>query len=105
MKPEAVSRAEDDSRAFFAALDHFRAEAGSTASPPALYILDSQTYPTALDAHTITFIGRLLDAGRRNLVPDGWQRYGEKHFKGDAWTKVMDGKPTLHSLLKTEHGQ
>ena len=105
MKPEAISQAENDSRAFFVALDHFRAESGSTALSPTLYISDSQTHPTALDAHTITFIGRLFDAGRRNLVPDVWQQYGEKHFEGDAWTKVMDGKPTLHSLLEKGHGQ
>lgn len=52
-------------------------------------------YPTALDAHLIVFIARMIDVGRARLIPDLLIRYAQKAMNEPEWTKVMDGRKTI----------
>ena len=50
--------------------------------------------PTALDAHLVTFIARLKDIGRTDLVPDALVRYADLAMETPEWRGVMNGRKT-----------
>jgi hypothetical protein len=58
-----------------------------------------------LDAQTVTFVARLIDANRRDLVPVKIQEYAEEVMKGKEWDVVMGGKPTLFGLWMKIQGK
>ena len=45
--------------------------------------------PTAVDAHLIVFVGRLLDVGRDDPVPDALRKYAAKAMEQTEW-KVLN---------------
>ena len=51
--------------------------------------------PTALDAHTVMFVARLLDVGRENMVGSALRKYTDNIFKMEVWTELMKGKTTV----------
>lgn len=51
--------------------------------------------PTAVDAHLISFLNRLLDRKREDLVPERLQLYALKAKSEKAWNSVMQGRNTL----------
>lgn len=53
------------------------------------------TVPTALDAHLVTFIARLKDLGKENLVPQALIRYADKAMETPEWRGVMNGRKTM----------
>jgi hypothetical protein len=40
----------------------------------------------------------LIDANRKDLIPEGMLKYGEEVMKGQEWNGVMQGRPTLFGL-------
>lgn len=65
------------------------------------WIFGAATGPTALDAHVVVFLARLVEAGRSNLVTDDLKLYLTYHLSGEAWQSVSKGKPTLHKNALT----
>ncbi|KIX03226.1 uncharacterized protein Z518_06778 [Rhinocladiella mackenziei CBS 650.93] len=63
---------------------------GATAAP----WLFGLSRPTALDAHLVTFIGRMLDVNRKDLIPNRLMKYAEDAWAGSEWQRVMQGRPT-----------
>lgn len=56
---------------------------------------------TALDAHTVVFMARLVDASRSSLITGNVLEYGSKHLKEESWTEITQGRrTTLHTLLE-----
>lgn len=53
----------------------------------------------------MTFVARLIDANRRDLVPVKIQEYAEEVMKGKEWDVVMGGKPTLFGLWMKMQGK
>ena len=68
----------------------------ATASPT--WIFGPEVGPTALDAHTIVFIARLIDAKREHVIAENMLAYGKWALKGKEWMAVNEGRPTLHSV-------
>lgn len=52
-------------------------------------------YPTALDAHLIVFIARMIDMGRARLIPKLLIRYAQRAMNEPEWTRMMDGRKTI----------
>lgn len=52
--------------------------------------------PTALDAHVVPFIARLLDVGRQGMLQDRVRAYSERAFDAEAWKELMQGRKTVH---------
>ncbi|KAF2102972.1 hypothetical protein NA57DRAFT_63700 [Rhizodiscina lignyota] len=50
--------------------------------------------PSALDAHLVTFIARLEDAGRTNLVPPRLSTYCADARETEEWRRIMQGRKT-----------
>ena len=50
--------------------------------------------PTALDAHLVVFIARMLDVGRDDLLPSSLTQYASKLMEGEEWKAVMQGRTT-----------
>lgn len=53
--------------------------------------------PSALDAHLITFIARMSDAGRKDVVPEALVRYADVAMERSEWRDVMQGRGTMAS--------
>lgn len=66
------------------------------------WIFGPDVGPTALDAHTIVFIARLLDAKREYLIPENVLAYGKWALAGKEWMAVNEGRPTLHSVYEKQ---
>jgi glutathione S-transferase len=62
-------------------------------SPPTRWIFGEK--PTALDAHLVVFIARMRDVGRRNLIPERLEKYGDWAMEGKEWMKMMNGRATM----------
>lgn len=92
LEPPAIAHAETQTKAFFDLISQLHTEASQGSNQPA-FIFSNE--PTALDAHTIVFIARLYDVGRRGMVPAEWQAYADVHLIESAWLGVADGKATL----------
>ena len=48
--------------------------------------------PSALDAHLVTFVARMRDVGRQDIIPEGISSYGDKAMETAEWRSVMDGR-------------
>lgn len=57
------------------------------------YIFGSQ--PTALDAHMLVFLRRVIDVGQKDLLPTTLQDWAEAFSQGDLWKEVVPGVTTL----------
>lgn len=54
--------------------------------------------PTALDAHMVPFLARLVDVGRGGMFEEKSRvkRYAERAFQSDTWKEVMLGRRTVY---------
>jgi hypothetical protein len=77
------------SRALLAECETLLSSAG-----PWLFGLDKAT---ALDAHLVVFVARLMDVGRGDIVPGPIKEYAETAMKGKEWESVMQGRSTIPS--------
>jgi hypothetical protein len=57
----------------------------------------STEHPTAIDAHTIVFLARLIDIHRDDLIPAKLRTYAENAMKLPEWETVMQGRRTMPS--------
>jgi hypothetical protein len=53
------------------------------------------TQPSALDAHLITFIARMRDVSREEIVPEALGRYVDAAMERDEWRDMMQGWKTM----------
>ncbi|TVY87385.1 hypothetical protein LAWI1_G005630 [Lachnellula willkommii] len=53
--------------------------------------------PTALDAHLVTFLARLRDLGRDELIPPSLRAYEDAAMETPEWRRVMNGRRTMYS--------
>lgn len=53
--------------------------------------------PTALDAHVIPFLARLVDAGRQYMIDPKLKSYAETVFEMDVWKEFMQGRKTIYN--------
>lgn len=51
--------------------------------------------PTALDAHMIVFVARLLDKQRDNLISHGVLKYARSKMEESEWKETMEGRTTM----------
>jgi hypothetical protein len=63
--------------------------------------------PTALDAHTVVFIARLLDTGRDWIIPEKVMAYAKPKLESATWRDLLRGEPkvTMHSLYIKNGGK
>ena len=54
--------------------------------------------PSALDAHFIVFIARMLDIRRDDLITEKLKEYASKAMESAPWKEVMQGRTTLASV-------
>ena len=110
LRPDAVRRAEEQSRAFLEGVRSLIAETEAAVEMnvgregkaegvkhdriAASWIFGNRTGPTALDAHTVPFVARLMDWGRDELIPAEVRRYAEWAMSREEWLSVTNGKPT-----------
>ncbi|CAN8106360.1 unnamed protein product [Discula destructiva] len=61
------------------------------------WLLGQDAGPTLLDAHTVPFIARLLDARLKgdDLVPEKLREYAGRVMKRPEWDEVTRGRPTM----------
>lgn len=54
--------------------------------------------PTALDAHMVPFLARLVDVGRGGMFQDKERikSYAERAFQSKTWMEVMQGRKTVY---------
>jgi hypothetical protein len=63
-----------------------------------MWIFGDKTGATALDAHTIPFIVRLVDVDREDLVPKKLLNYAYEAMEGMQWLSVTEGRPTMFEV-------
>lgn len=51
---------------------------------------------TALDAHVVPFLCRLLDVGRGQMLEERVHSYAARVFQLPLWKDFMQGKRTVH---------
>jgi hypothetical protein len=93
LTPSAVTLATNQATAFLASIHELKKSSGNEA-----WIFGNDIGPTALDAHTVPFIARLIDAGKEGLVPENLLQYTRKAMEGREWQEITSGRPTLFSL-------
>ena len=64
------------------------------------WIFGNSVGPTALDAHTVVFIARLIDADRAYLINDVALKYASTHLEEPEWLGITKGNSTLHSVAE-----
>ncbi|KAH8658333.1 hypothetical protein BX600DRAFT_468996 [Xylariales sp. PMI_506] len=89
LEPEAVEAAETSAQALTAKLD-----AILRGHPKSGWLFGLE-HPSALDAHVVVFIKRMLDVNRGGLIPEGVKAYAEAAMAGEAWNHVMQGRNTM----------
>ena len=99
---QPVSEVEQQARSYLLKISDLLSKHQSS-SP--FWIFGSEVGPTALDAHTVVFIARLLDAKREQLIPENVLAYGKWALQGKEWMAVNEGRPTLHSVWEKEEGK
>ena len=52
-------------------------------------------HPTALDAHLIVFIARMLDVNRGEIIPERLKKYAAQVMETNEWESVMQGRGTV----------
>lgn len=50
---------------------------------------------TALDAHLIVFIARMLDIGNSDIIPERLKEYAARAMNEPAWKNTMQGRKTM----------
>jgi hypothetical protein len=53
--------------------------------------------PTALDAHLVTFLARLRDLGRNELISHSLRAYRDIAMETPEWCGVMNGRSTIYA--------
>ena len=83
MAASETAKNEENARKLMAALNDRLAE-------PHGWIYSGK--PTALDAHLVPFIARMIDVGRGKLIPEKLHEYGNWAMKREEWVKMMNGR-------------
>ena len=51
--------------------------------------------PTAIDAHLVVFIARMIDVGREQLIPEKLRDYTHWAMQKPEWVDMMGGRTTM----------
>ncbi|KIX95926.1 uncharacterized protein Z520_08181 [Fonsecaea multimorphosa CBS 102226] len=97
---QSIASVEADSRAYLEKISQLLSKHGQQT-----WIFGAEVGPTALDAHTVVFIARLLDAERAHLIPEDVLRYGNPKLQSAEWLGITKGNPTLHTLWEKQQQQ
>ena len=92
---DATRRAEIQARDFLAGVGAVYATHGVGSSE---WLFGTEIGATALDAHTLAFVARLLDARREDLVPRSVRVWAGRLMTGEAWQEVTGGRGTLFEV-------
>lgn len=57
-------------------------------------------FATALDAHLMIFLARLMDVGRDELIPRTELDYAQRVMSMDVWKCFMQGRKTMYAYTK-----
>jgi len=98
--PEIVVREQLKAQTYLAKIADLRA--AHNAGHDSNWIFGSKIGPTALDAHTVVFIARLIDAGHTSLIGRDMLEYGIQNLKAPEWTGIVRNRSTLHSLWERQ---
>ncbi|EXJ69321.1 uncharacterized protein A1O5_07357 [Cladophialophora psammophila CBS 110553] len=98
--PEIVAREEIKARTYLERIAHNIVT--NNPGGKATWIFGDGVGPTALDAHTVVFVARLVDASRPYLIPDGVLAYGRQHLEKGDWAEITQGNSTLHTLWEKQ---
>lgn len=90
LKASAVEEAKSQATQFFAHVHEHLADSSG-------WIFGGSS-ATALDAHCIVFVARLIEAENGDLVPPRLQEYARWAMSGSEWQSVMEGRPTLWTV-------
>ncbi|KIW72337.1 hypothetical protein PV04_00537 [Phialophora macrospora] len=102
---QSVESVEADSVRYLEKISKLLAAAQGGSGGQASWIFGNDVGPTAVDAHTVVFIARLLDSKREHLIPADVLAYGRPKLQAKEWLGITKGNPTLHSLyVKGEKG-
>ncbi|OQV04058.1 Glutathione S-transferase, domain-containing protein [Cladophialophora immunda] len=92
---EAVAEQESKASSFLSQIDTLLAGAAAEGSgSPWIF---GTADPTALDAHVVPFVARLMDVGRQGMLQDRVRAYAERAFDAEAWREAMQGRRTVHA--------
>ncbi|KAH0836149.1 hypothetical protein FOPE_04389 [Fonsecaea pedrosoi] len=100
-KNQSVATVEAESRAYLSKISQLLSKRGREQK----WLFGDEVGPTALDAHTIVFVARLLDAERAHLIPDDVLGYAGPKLREGEWVGVTGGNPTLHTLWEKQQQQ
>jgi hypothetical protein len=56
-------------------------------------------HPSAIDAHLIVFVARVLDVNREDLLPTLLVQWAKKAMEGKEWREVMQGRSTIPPIV------
>ncbi|KIW30508.1 uncharacterized protein PV07_06250 [Cladophialophora immunda] len=101
---QSIASVEADSRAYLDKISRLLSTHGGGPQEQT-WIFGDEVGPTALDAHTVVFVARLLDAKRAHLVPEDVLRYGKPKLQSTEWLGITKGNPTLHTLWEKQQQQ
>lgn len=90
---EVVAVEESKACSFLSQIETLLAGSEESGSP---WIFGTED-PTALDAHVVPFVARLIDVGRHWMLQDRVRAFAEHAFDADAWKEVMQGRKTVHA--------
>ncbi|KAF2171452.1 hypothetical protein M409DRAFT_18569 [Zasmidium cellare ATCC 36951] len=87
LTPEATKKNEEYTKELVAKLESLL----QTSRTSWLFDLER---PSALDAHLVVFIARMLDIGRGDVIPAALRAFAEKAMSGSEWQQVMQDRST-----------
>jgi hypothetical protein len=98
-RSQSVATVEADSARFLAKIETLLSKASGEWIFPT-------TQPTALDAHTIVYVARLLDTKRKDHIPKSVLDYAQPKLDAETWRGLLRGEPgvTMHSLYVLQPG-
>ena len=91
LEPETIALTKEKSLKFFKKISSLRDQFAAGG----LWIFGDKVGPTALDAHAVVYIARLVDAQNSEFIPEGLVEYGRKAIARVEWKNMMQGRQTL----------
>ena len=92
LEKSAIAEAEKNTSAFLGKIS-IALESAKTAHSPWIFGTD---VPTALDAHTIPFLARLVDVQRSDMFDENIAAYTARVLKMNVWEQTMQGRKTVY---------
>ena len=100
LRPENIEKAKAQAADLFRQLlllyrEHHSSPATEQEQEQDMWLFGASTGPTILDAHAVSLIARVDDAGQPELVPNDLLAYAQKIRSLPAWEAVNHGRKTI----------